>query len=164
MKLCRERKNAIEGCPISYVLSSRVERGLLSFPKLGTKFWLFPSRLWSASLLILVPAPRLPNSGSSAACHTEPRVDCHTIASSDDPAVFGDLGLSYHYFQMWSIQTLRLGEPFVHGLYTLLEVLVSSEVNGLRTLGLLARESLVVSCTHQEMTQFSVRLFLNADV
>lgn len=87
MKLCRERKIAIEVCPIS----NEILRLTSSMPA--------------------HPLPVMLNHGLTVAL------------SSDDPAVFGNLGLSYDYFQ----------------------VLVSSEVTGLITLGVLARESLMIS-------------------
>lgn len=43
--------------------------------------------------------------------------------NSDDPAIFGNMGLSYDYYQ----------------------VLVASDVNGLTTLGQFARDSITVS-------------------
>ncbi|KIO32496.1 hypothetical protein M407DRAFT_213600 [Tulasnella calospora MUT 4182] len=87
MKLCRERKIAIEVCPIS----NEILRLTSSMPA--------------------HPLPIMLNHGLTVAL------------SSDDPAVFGNLGLSFDYFQ----------------------VLVSSEVTGLTTLGVLARESLLIS-------------------
>ncbi|KAG9019560.1 hypothetical protein FRB90_000468 [Tulasnella sp. 427] len=87
MKLCRERKIAIEVCPIS----NEILRLTSSMPA--------------------HPLPVMLNHGLTVAL------------SSDDPSVFGNLGLSYDYFQ----------------------VLVSSEISGLLTLGVLARESLMIS-------------------
>lgn len=46
------------------------------------------------------------------------------VLCSDDPAVFGNMGLTYDYFQ----------------------VLAASEVSGLSTLAALARDSIEVSC------------------
>ncbi|KAG8971485.1 hypothetical protein FRC05_011058 [Tulasnella sp. 425] len=74
---------------------------------------------------------------SSMPAHPLPVMLNHglTVAlSSDDPAVFGNLGLSYDYFQ----------------------VLVSSEVTGLITLGVLARESLMISELEPEEKDIAV--------
>jgi len=60
---------------------------------------------------------------------------------SDDPAVFGNLGLTYNFFQV----CLIFGYSFDGNISPTFQVLVSSEVSGLSTLGQLARDSLEVT-------------------
>jgi adenosine deaminase CECR1 len=56
---------------------------------------------------------------------------------SDDPAVFGNMGLTFDYFQVGQEGTI-VGESNKE------QVLVSSEITGLSTLGSLARDSIEV--------------------
>ncbi|KZT26489.1 Metallo-dependent hydrolase [Neolentinus lepideus HHB14362 ss-1] len=84
MQICKEKRIAIEMCPIS----NEILRLTSSMP--------------------MHPLPIIVNHGIPVAL------------CSDDPAVFGNMGLSFDYFQ----------------------VLVSSEISGLTTLGQIARDSL----------------------
>jgi len=60
---------------------------------------------------------------------------------SDDPAVFGNLGLTYDFFQV----CLIFDRSFGGNMAPTFQVLVASEVSGLSTLGQLARDSLEVT-------------------
>ena len=60
---------------------------------------------------------------------------------SDDPAVFGNLGLTYDFFQVCVI----FGCSFDSNMRFIFQVLVSSEISGLSMLGQLARDSLEVT-------------------
>ncbi|KAG1814900.1 Metallo-dependent hydrolase [Suillus variegatus] len=87
MQICREKKIAIEVCPIS----NEVLRLTSSMP--------------------MHPLPIIMNQGIPV------------VLSSDDPAMFNSMGLSFDFFQ----------------------VLVASEVTGLLTLGQMARDSITYS-------------------
>ncbi|KAG2359760.1 Metallo-dependent hydrolase [Suillus spraguei] len=87
MEICREKKIAIEVCPIS----NEVLRLTSSMP--------------------MHPLPIIMNQGIPV------------VLSSDDPAMFNSMGLSFDFFQ----------------------VLVASEVTGLLTLGQMARDSIIYS-------------------
>ena len=79
-----------------------------------------------ASSMPMHPLPVLMNNGVPVAL------------CSDDPAVFGNMGLTYDYFQV-------RGCAFSLGIIdTSYKVLAASEVTGLSTLGALARDSIEV--------------------
>ncbi|KAG1756381.1 Metallo-dependent hydrolase [Suillus paluster] len=87
MEICREKKIAIEVCPISNEV------------------------LRLTSSMLMHPLPIIMNQGIPV------------VLSSDDPAMFNNMGLSFDFFQ----------------------VLVASEVTGLLTLGQMARDSITYS-------------------
>lgn len=87
MQMCRERKIAIEVCPIS----NEILRLTTSMP--------------------MHPLPILINNGLPV------------VIGSDDPAIFGNMGLSYDFYQ----------------------ILVSSEITSLATLKMMARDSIEFS-------------------
>ncbi|OBZ69171.1 Adenosine deaminase CECR1-A [Grifola frondosa] len=101
MEICREKKIAVEVCPIS----NEILRLTSSMPT--------------------HPLPVLMNQGVTVAL------------CSDDPAVFGNMGLSFDFFQ----------------------VLVASEVTGLTTLGEMARDSLRYSCLDTQERELALSLF-----
>lgn len=77
------------------------------------------------------PLPILLNSGIPVAL------------SSDSPSGFGNMGLTYDFFQVkFYDDYLRLTPPLTRALCS--QVLVSSEITGLSTLGVLARDSIEV--------------------
>ncbi|KAJ8581397.1 Metallo-dependent hydrolase [Rhizopogon salebrosus TDB-379] len=92
MEICREKKIAIEVCPIS----NEVLRLTSSMP--------------------MHPLPVIMNQGIPV------------VLSSDDPAIFNSMGLSFDFFQ----------------------VLVASEVTGLLTLGQMARDSITYSMLDEQ--------------
>ena len=61
------------------------------------------------------------------------------VLNSDDPSVFGNMGLTFDYFQV-RVTCARILESS----FDTMQVLVASEVTGLRTLGTLARDSIEV--------------------
>ncbi|KAG2147217.1 Metallo-dependent hydrolase [Suillus cothurnatus] len=100
MQICREKKIAIEVCPIS----NEVLRLTSSMP--------------------MHPLPIIMNQGIPV------------VLSSDDPAMFNNMGLSFDFFQ----------------------VLVASEVTGLLTLGQMARDSI----TYSMLDERSKRMAMDA--
>ncbi|KAG1731765.1 Metallo-dependent hydrolase [Suillus lakei] len=100
MEICREKKIAIEVCPIS----NEVLRLTSSMP--------------------MHPLPIIMNQGIPV------------VLSSDDPAMFNSMGLSFDFFQ----------------------VLVASEVTGLLTLGQMARDSI----TYSMLDECSKRMAMDA--
>lgn len=77
--------------------------------------------------------------------HPLPALMAHGVPvalCSDDPAVFGNMGLSYDYFQV-CYQPKFLSNQLI---IIARQVLVASEINGLHTMGCLARDSLKVCC------------------
>lgn len=68
----------------------------------------------------------------------------HVALCSDDPAVFGNMGLTFDYFQVWlSLKWIAFGVCDLHA--PIAKVLVASEVTGLITLGEMAQDSIRVS-------------------
>jgi len=64
------------------------------------------------------------------------------VLSSDDPAMFKSMGLSFDFFQV----TSSLGYPFtILSTYLVFRYLQQSEVTGLLTLGQMARDSITES-------------------
>lgn len=89
------------------------------------KFNMFTKRLTTS--MPMHPLPVLVNHG------------IHVALCSDDPAVFGNMGLSFDFFQVCSHYRAHLG------LYSVkYKVLVASEVTGLITLGEFAKDSIKV--------------------
>jgi adenosine deaminase CECR1 len=64
------------------------------------------------------------------------------VLSSDDPAIFNNMGLSFDFFQVISSFVVRSWNQ-THR--SRLQVIVASEVTGLLTLGQMARDSITVS-------------------
>jgi adenosine deaminase CECR1 len=64
------------------------------------------------------------------------------VLSSDDPAMFNSMGLSFDFFQVTSSPWLSVYDTEHLSCF---QVLAASEVTGLLTLGQMARDSITVS-------------------
>ena len=125
MDLCREKEIALEVCPISCVqFPDRTRSTSLTMNDFRNEVLVCP-----VSLIALVDSNMkvtlFQRLTSSMPMHPLPIVlnrGVPVTLNSDDPSVFGAMGLSYDYFQ----------------------VLVSSETTGLITLAQIARDSIEV--------------------
>ncbi|KAJ3548159.1 hypothetical protein NM688_g5331 [Phlebia brevispora] len=131
IEICREKSIAVEVCPISYVIRAELHEATLRRDARNEILRL-------TSSMPMHPLPAMMN-------HGVPVTLC-----SDDPAVFGNMGLSFDFFQVcWRNHDFDSLAAHFHD-YPTLKVVVASEVTGLITIGELARGSFKYCCLTED--------------